>query len=78
MVRMSVAGYNEYYRKRTLEKSLKVYDRLVKEQEEGKLINRPRDRQKEERSIAKRNKKHRWATNWWVHCTYHYSTHSTQ
>ena len=50
MVRMRVAGYNELYRKKTLEQALRVYDRMVRDEEDGiKPIHRPRDWNKEER-----------------------------
>ena len=63
MLRMKAAGYDEAYRKRTLQKALTIYDRMKKEDSEGlKPINRPRDWQTEEREKSKRRKKHSWAT----------------
>ena len=63
MVRMKIAGYDENYRKRTLEQALRMYDKIVKEEEEGiKPVHRPRDFQKEERRKDKRKKKQNWAT----------------
>ena len=35
MVRMSIAGYNEYYRKKTLENSLRIYDKMEKAAKDG-------------------------------------------
>ena len=63
MVRMRVAGYNELYRKKTLEQALRVYDRMVRDEEDGiKPIHRPRDWNKEERRKDKRKKKRDWGT----------------
>ena len=63
MARMSKAGYDEIHRKIILLKSLKIYDRIVREeQDKVRPINRPKDWQREQRSKAKRDKKHNWAT----------------
>jgi hypothetical protein len=63
MLRMKVAGYEEAYRKRTLQKALAIHDRMKKEESEGlRPMNRPRDWQAEERMRSKRKKKHNWAT----------------
>ena len=35
MVRMKGAGYNEIYRRRTLEQALRVYDKIVRDDEDG-------------------------------------------
>ena len=58
-----MAGYAELYRKRTLEKALKKYDKMVSREEEGvSPIHRPRSFQKEERRKKKRDKKRSWAS----------------
>ena len=63
MARMSSAGYDELYRKRTLQKSLKIFDRMTRDDHNGiRPINRPKDWQREERTRTKRAKKHNWAT----------------
>ena len=42
MVRMKMAGYDECYRKRTLKKALQIYDRILKDDQEGRRpLNRP-------------------------------------
>ena len=63
MARMKVAGYDQHYRKKTLEQAIRMHDRMVKEEREGdRPVHRPRDWQAEERRKAKRKKKHSWAT----------------
>ena len=41
---MKEAGYGELYMNRTLEKALRIYDRLVADEKEGvRLVHRPKD-----------------------------------
>ena len=43
-VRMKQGGYNEMYRKRMLEQALRVYDRLIDDENSGlRPIHRPKD-----------------------------------
>ena len=63
MVRMKVAGYDELYRKRTLEQALRIFDKMVIDDEDGvRPIHRPGNWQKEERRNEKRKKKRDWGT----------------
>ena len=68
MKRMQMAGYDERYRKNTLQNGLRIYDKMVKEQEQGvRPINRPRNWNTEERRKKKRQKKHSWSEGR-LHC----------
>ena len=63
MARMMLAGYDQIYRKRTLEQALRIYERIVKEEKEGvRPMHRPKDWKKEERRRAKSKKEKNWAT----------------
>ena len=62
MKRMQLAGYDAKFRKQTLQNAIRIYDRMVQEQEQGvKPLNRPRDWNKEERRRNKAQKKHNWS-----------------
>ena len=62
MKRMQIAGYDERYRKNTLQNGLRIYDKMIKEQEqEIRPINRPRNWNTEERRKKKKQKKHSWS-----------------
>ena len=61
-VRMRLAGYDEHYRKRTLEQTLGRFDRMVQEAQDGKPIHRPKNWHCEERRQQKNKKKHNWGT----------------
>ena len=51
-----------FIEKRTLKKAIQIYDRLLKDDQEGRRpLNRPRQWQMEERSREKRQKRHSWA-----------------
>ena len=59
MARMREAGYAENYRKNTLKKSLRIYDKMVEDDMEGKRpIYRPKDWNVVERKKEKIRKKH--------------------
>jgi hypothetical protein len=63
MSRMMTAGYPEKYRKHTLERSLRIYDKMIKDDLEGiRPIYRPKDWNIGERRKSKRKKQHSWAT----------------
>jgi hypothetical protein len=63
MGRMLVAGYDEGYRRSCLGHALRIYDSMVLDDIEGKRpIHRPRDWNREERRIDKKNKKYTWST----------------
>ena len=63
MTRMMAAGYSQDYRKSILTNTLRIHDKMVREQEEGtRPINRPHDWHAEERRLSKRKKKQNWST----------------
>ena len=63
MGRMMLAGYDEKYRRSCLTNAYRIYDRMRKEDEEGRRpIHRPKDWDKENRRIDKKKKKHSWST----------------
>ena len=63
MRRMMVGGYKEGYRRNVLCHALRIYDKMVRENETGdRPMYRPRDWQREERIIDKKKKKHDWST----------------
>ena len=63
MARMMAAGYKQTYRKNILQKSVAIYDRMIKDDEEGIIpINRPKSWRPEERHREKQRKKHTWST----------------
>ena len=63
MARMMAAGYSQDYRKSILTNTLRIHDKMVREQEEGtRPINRPHDWHAEERRLSKRKKKQNWST----------------
>jgi hypothetical protein len=63
MGRMAVAGYTKKFRKNTLERSIRIYDQMVKDDQDGiKPIFRPKDWQKVERRKAREAKKHSWSS----------------
>ena len=54
-VRMKLAGYDQHYRKKNLQQTLQIYDRMVEEENrEGKPIHRPKDLRREERRKERR------------------------
>ena len=56
--RMMQAGNGESYRRKTLESALRIFDRMKKDEEEGKRpIHRPKDWKEDERRRDKRRKK---------------------
>ena len=62
-LRMKQAGYNEMYRKRTLEQALRVHDRFINDEKNSlRPVHRPKDWCIDERRKQKRNKKHGWGT----------------
>ena len=62
MGRLMLAGYNQKFRKEILEKALRIYDQMVKNDFEGaQPIFRPKDWQKIERRKNKEKKKNNWA-----------------
>ena len=63
MARLLMAGYNEHFRRRTLEHALGTYDKLRYEDEAGtRPLNRPDDWNMEERRKQKKKRRHNWAT----------------
>jgi hypothetical protein len=57
------AGYDEIYRKNTLQRAIRIYDRMVEEERmDGKPIHRPKDWFLEESRDKKRKKRHSWGT----------------
>ena len=58
MARMREAGYAENYRKNTLKKSLRIYDKMVEDDMEGK---RPKGWNVVERKKEKIREKHNWS-----------------
>jgi hypothetical protein len=63
LVRMKHGGYNEIYRKRTLEQALRVYDRMLDNEKNGvQPVHRPKDWCINERRKQKQNKKRGWGT----------------
>ena len=63
MLRMLRAGYDEMYRRRTLEQAIRIHDRMLKDEEEGgRPIHRPRSLEQEGRRKDKRNKRKAWST----------------
>ena len=57
--RLMHAGYDEQYRRRTLENAIRVYDKMKEDDRNGeKPLNRPKDWQLAERRKEKRKKKH--------------------
>ena len=63
MKRMKQAGYNEKYRKNVLMSALAVYDKKVKDDNDGVMpMNRPTGYKKEERRKQKKQKKKDWGT----------------
>ena len=62
MARMMQAGYSQNYRKRILEQAMRIYDKIVNDDSQGKIpINRPKDWNKQERRKGKRRKKYDWS-----------------
>ena len=63
MGRMKEAGYDERYRKTTLEQALRMHDKMQEDEKDGnRPVNRPKDWRREERRQEKKKKKHNWAT----------------
>ena len=63
LARMMNAGYNEYYRKVTLDRALAIYDRMKQNENDGiQPVNRPKDWQLKERRKKKTRKERCWAT----------------
>ena len=63
MKRMELAGYNQGYRRNTLQHALGIYDNMKKEHELGvKPLNRPKSWQREKRDSEKRKKRKSWST----------------
>ena len=63
MARMMQAGYSQNYRKRILEQAMRIYDKIVNDDSQGKIpINRPKDWNMQERRKEKRRKKYDWST----------------
>jgi hypothetical protein len=60
---MKVAGYNEKYRKRTLQQGLRIYDKMLEDARDGvRPVQWPKNWQPIERRRKKRDKKQSWAT----------------
>ena len=58
MGRMLIAGYSERYRRSCLGHALRIYDSMILDDLEGRRpVHRPKDWNKEERRIDKKNKK---------------------
>ena len=63
MARMKKAGYSENYRKHVLENALAVYEKKLRDNENGvRPLNRPTGYQMAERKKEKKNKKKTWYT----------------
>ena len=63
MARMKKADYGEKYRKNTLVKSLAIYDKMRRNDEQGEVpLNRPRQWRKSERTSKKQQKKKTWSS----------------
>ena len=63
MSRMKKAGYDEKFRKSTLQHAVRIFNNMKEDQEVGKRpVFRPRNWQREERMINKKNKRHSWST----------------
>ena len=63
MKRMELAGYNQTYRKNTLQHALGIYDGMKQDHELGiKPLNRPKTWQCEQRERKKKKKRSNWST----------------
>ena len=63
MARMMQAGYPELYRKNTLCKAIRIFDKMRKDDQEGtRPIYRPKDWNISARRREKRKKQHNWST----------------
>ena len=63
LARMMEAGYNEHYRKVTLERALAVFDKMKEKENEGiQPINRPKDWNLADRRKQKNRKQRSWGT----------------
>ena len=63
MIRMKRAGYSETYRKAILTNALEIYEKKLKEDEDGtRPLFRNKNWKKEERRQTKENKRKQWAT----------------
>ena len=63
MGRMMIAGYSERYRRSCLGHALRIYDSMILDDLEGRRpVHRPKDWNKEERRIDKKNKKYSWSS----------------
>ena len=61
--RMELAGYNQTYRKNTLQHALGIYDGMKQDHELGtKPLNRPKTWQCEQRERKKKKKRSNWST----------------
>ena len=59
--RLRYSGYNQRFRQEVIESVLVGWDKMVKEQEEGRRpINRPREWQADQRRMDKKRKKYSW------------------
>jgi hypothetical protein len=61
MARMMHAGYPEKYRRDTLSRALRIYDKMVEDDRSGQ---RPLYRPKDFERVERQNEKHRKKTNW--------------
>ena len=65
LARMMDAGYNEHYRKVTIERALAIFDQMKQNEIDGvQPVNRPKDWQLAERQKKKKRKERNWATRW--------------
>jgi hypothetical protein len=63
LARMMDAGYNEHYRKVTIERALAIFDQMKQNEIDGvQPVNRPKDWQLTERQKKKKRKERNWAT----------------
>ena len=64
MSRMMTAGYDEGYRRSILTNTFRIYDKMVKDQEDGvRPMSIPQNWHAEERRLNKRKKRHNWSTS---------------
>ena len=62
MSRMRLVGYNEGYRKSTLAHALRIFDKMIMDEENGvRQMFRHREWQEEERRINQLRKKNSWS-----------------
>ena len=64
MTRMMTAGYPEQYRKDALCRSLRIYDKMVEDDNTGlRPLYRPKEYERNARRVEKQKKKHSWANS---------------